>query len=206
MADGERYYRAAALAEGLQRERAERQAAGAGEHDRLQATFLTGLRSHTDGAVFQWLFVVSAVSPTPISGRERSFGSSRGLSVGPQVNAYRGHIAAAQSAGVPFVISEGNTASCGGQAGVSDTLASALWSLDFLPTLSKAGAVRMNFHGGPAGPYPPIAFQKNGERDRLQASVLAGLRSHTDGAVFQAACRLGRCTTVWYAQRIFRPR
>ena len=58
---------------------------------------------------------------------------------------------------------------CGGQAGVSDTVASALWSLDFLPTLSKAGAVRMNLHGGPGGPYPPIAFEKNGS---LQARPL----------------------------------
>ena len=67
------------------------------------------------------------------------------------------------------MIGEGNSASCGGQAGVSDTLTSALWSLDFLPTLSKAGARRMNFHGGPGGPYPPIAFLKDNE---LQARPL----------------------------------
>ena len=77
-----------------------------------------------------------------------------------KVDAYRNRINAALAAGVPFVIGEGNTASCGGQAGVSDTLAAAIWSLDFLPTLSKAGARRMNFHGGPGGPYPPIAFEK----------------------------------------------
>jgi hypothetical protein len=35
---------------------------------------------------------------------------------------------------------------------VSNTLTAALWSLDFLPTLSQAGCVRMNFHGGPGGP------------------------------------------------------
>jgi hypothetical protein len=75
-----------------------------------------------------------------------------------KVDAYRRHITASNSAGVPFVIGEGNTASCGGQQGVSDTLAAALWSLDFLPTLSKAGCHRMNFHGGPRGAYPPISF------------------------------------------------
>ena len=64
----------------------------------------------------------------------------------------------ANTAGVPFVIGEGNTASCGGQPGVSDSMAAALWSLDYLPRLSKGGAVRMNFHGGPGGSYPPIAF------------------------------------------------
>jgi len=46
---------------------------------------------------------------------------------------YRAHINASLATGVPFVIGEGNTASCGGQKGVSDTLASAIWALDFLP-------------------------------------------------------------------------
>ena len=68
----------------------------------------------------------------------------------------------ANAAGVPFVVGEGNSASCGGQPGVSDTMASALWSLDYLPRLSQGGAVRMNFHGGPGGSYPPIAFGKDG--------------------------------------------
>ena len=75
-----------------------------------------------------------------------------------KIDAYRRYITKSNSLGVPFVIGEGNTASCGGQKGVSDTLAAALWSLDFLPTLSKAGCHRMNFHGGPGGAYPPISF------------------------------------------------
>jgi hypothetical protein len=55
--------------------------------------------------------------------------------------------------GPPFVIGEGNSASCGGQNGVSNTFASALWAIDFLPALSKTGIRGMNFHGGPHGPY-----------------------------------------------------
>ena len=37
----------------------------------------------------------------------------------------------------------------GGWANVSDVFISALWVLDWLPQISKAGAVRQNFHGGP---------------------------------------------------------
>eukprot|EP01046_Picozoa_sp_COSAG06_P005821 COSAG06_NODE_263_length_18879_cov_71.911555_22_plen_40_part_00 len=32
---------------------------------------------------------------------------------------------------------------------MSDVFVSALWALDWLPEISKAGAVRQNFHGGP---------------------------------------------------------
>lgn len=56
------------------------------------------------------------------------------------------------SPGPTFVIGEGNSASCGGQSGVSDTFASTLWVMDFLPSLSKVGVRSMNFHGGPGGP------------------------------------------------------
>jgi hypothetical protein len=110
-------------------------------------------------------YATSTCSGTPVSADELlSDEASRG-----KVDAYRGHINASIAAGVPFVIGEGNSASCGGQPGVSDTLSSALWSLDFLPTLSKAGARRMNFHGGPGGSYPPIAFLSDGQ---LQARPL----------------------------------
>jgi hypothetical protein len=51
---------------------------------------------------------------------------------------------------------------CGGFAGVSDTFASALWALDFLPSLSKRGVERFNFHGGPSVLYTPIGFGVDG--------------------------------------------
>lgn len=46
----------------------------------------------------------------------------------------------AASEQVPFVIGEGNSVACGGQPGVSDTFASTLWVLDWLPSISKIGA------------------------------------------------------------------
>lgn len=65
------------------------------------------------------------------------------------------------NAPIPFVVGEGNSASCGGMPGVSDTMTSALWALDFLPGVSKAGGQAMNFHGGPEGPYAAIAFNSS---------------------------------------------
>ena len=70
---------------------------------------------------------------------------------------YEGIAAAIESAGLPFVVGEGNTESAGGWHGMSDTVASALWAVDWLPEISKRGAVRENLHGGPGGFYPPIA-------------------------------------------------
>jgi hypothetical protein len=60
--------------------------------------------------------------------------------------------------GLPFNVGEGNTISCGGQSGVSDVFAAALWALDLLPSLSAIGVSRFNFHGCTQGPYTPIAY------------------------------------------------
>ena len=69
---------------------------------------------------------------------------------------YLSFAADAAVAAVPLVIGEGNTESGGGWANASDVFVSALWALDWLPEISKAGAVRQNFHGGPDGWYCDI--------------------------------------------------
>jgi hypothetical protein len=62
------------------------------------------------------------------------------------------HIKAARDAGVQFRMSEVNTVSCGGAAGVSDTYAAALWAADFALQMAAAGADGVDFHcGGLAG-------------------------------------------------------
>ncbi len=48
--------------------------------------------------------------------------------------------------GVPVVINESNSTACGGQAGVSDTYATSLWSLDYLLEAAQNGVSRINFH------------------------------------------------------------
>lgn len=70
-----------------------------------------------------------------------------------QANMVRGWVQQAQQLGVPFNIGESNSASCGGQKGVSNTLAAALWSLDYLFAMAAVNVSRVNFHGGGSGPY-----------------------------------------------------
>lgn len=68
-------------------------------------------------------------------------------------------VALAEAKGVPFVVGESNSVSCGGGAGVSNTFASSLWVPHFLAELSKGGVERVNIHGGPLEIYAPIRFK-----------------------------------------------
>jgi hypothetical protein len=54
-------------------------------------------------------------------------------------------------------MSEGNSCWNGGQPGVSDTLASALWVVDMMLEFASAGCAGVNLHGGGSGFYTPIA-------------------------------------------------
>ena len=58
----------------------------------------------------------------------------------------------AQGDGVPIRVAEMNSVSCGGEAGVSDTFASALWSVDALFALANVGIDGVNLHSTPAVP------------------------------------------------------
>jgi len=64
---------------------------------------------------------------------------------------------ASKAAKLPFRMSEGNSCWNGGQQGVSDTLASALWVADVMLQFAAAGCVGVNMHGGGNGYYTPIA-------------------------------------------------
>jgi hypothetical protein len=55
-------------------------------------------------------------------------------------------IALAHGAGYPFRLTELNSVTCGGVAGVSDTFATALWAPDALFELARAGADGVNVH------------------------------------------------------------
>jgi hypothetical protein len=56
--------------------------------------------------------------------------------------------AASESSGIPYRICETNSFSGGGKPGVSDTLAAALWVLDFMFTLASAGCAGVNMETG----------------------------------------------------------
>jgi hypothetical protein len=63
---------------------------------------------------------------------------------------------AAHAAGLPYRMCEGNSCWNGGQEGVSDTLASALWGVDAMLHFAQCGAIGVNLHGGGMGHYAPI--------------------------------------------------
>jgi hypothetical protein len=64
--------------------------------------------------------------------------------------------ASAAAAGVPFVVGEGNSASCGGVKGTSDVFGASLWALDTLLSLAMLNTTMYNMHGGPHNAYSPI--------------------------------------------------
>lgn len=57
------------------------------------------------------------------------------------------------SVNVPFLLGEANSASCGGQKGVSNAMASALWAVDFMMAMAQTNVSRINFHGGGNAQY-----------------------------------------------------
>ena len=60
---------------------------------------------------------------------------------------------------LPLRVDETNDVSCGGEPGVSNTFASALWASDFIARAMAAGVAGINFHGNVANPlgYSPLA-------------------------------------------------
>jgi hypothetical protein len=70
---------------------------------------------------------------------------------------------------VPLRIDEMNTVSCGGNAGVSGTFASALWALDTLFGMARAGVDGVNIDSHPGAQEALFSFQR--VRGRWAASV-----------------------------------
>jgi len=64
-------------------------------------------------------------------------------------------VADARAAGLPAVISEANSASCGGLAGVSNTPAAAVWAARFVLSALKTGFREVRFHSS-GEPYDPF--------------------------------------------------
>lgn len=67
----------------------------------------------------------------------------------------------ADSINIPFRMGECNSFYNGGQWGVSDAYASALWALDYMYKLAYDGCAGVNFHGGLSGPYTVISKKNN---------------------------------------------
>jgi hypothetical protein len=66
-------------------------------------------------------------------------------------------VTAAHDAGISYRMCEGNSCWNGGQPGVSETLASALWVVEMMMKCASHGCSGVNLHGGGNGIYTPIA-------------------------------------------------
>jgi len=80
----------------------------------------------------------------------------------------------ANAAGVPAILSEANSASCGGEEGVSDTPAAAVWAVRYVLAALKTGFREVRFHFS-NGSYDPFVMRGGRVFDRPLESALAAL-------------------------------
>lgn len=91
--------------------------------------------------------------------------ASRNLLVG-----VRSYIARAHGAGARFVLDEVGPDSCGGNAGISNSMASALWAIDMLFAMDRAGVDAVDLHSLPG--TVNALFDITRHHGRWQARVL----------------------------------
>ena len=87
------------------------------------------------------------------AGRPLAHGPTAGSLLSRAVAALEGRqvarfMAAASGSGLPLRVDETNSVACGGQPGMSNTFASALWALDYSLIAASHGVAGLNFHGG----------------------------------------------------------
>ena len=79
----------------------------------------------------------------------------------------------ASAAHVPALISEANSASCGGEQGVSNSPAAAVWAVRYVLSALKTGFQEVRFHFS-GGPYDPFIVRGREVVDRpLQSALVA---------------------------------
>jgi len=85
-------------------------------------------------------------------------------------------VADARAAGVPAIISEANSVSCGGVAGVSDSPASAVWAVRFVLSALRTGFEQVRFHLS-GGSYDPFVLRGGEVVERPIESALVALNT-----------------------------
>jgi hypothetical protein len=83
-------------------------------------------------------------------------------------------VADANAAGVPAILSEANSVSCGGKSGVSDSPASAVWAVRFVLSALKIGLREVRFHFA-GGAYDPFVVRGQEVIDRPLDSAMVAL-------------------------------
>ncbi|KAJ9130923.1 DNA methylase N-6 adenine-specific conserved site [Pleurostoma richardsiae] len=95
------------------------------------------------------------------------------------VSQYVPQVAAADSAGIPLVLGETNSVSCGGRSGISDTFGAALWGVDYVLLAASIGIPELYMHIGGTSEYSsfvPTSFTSKNES--LSAGIRAGFYGH----------------------------
>jgi hypothetical protein len=80
----------------------------------------------------------------------------------------------ANAAGVPAILSEANSVSCGGKTGVSDSPASAVWAVRFVLSALKTGLREVRFHFA-GGAYDPFIVRGQEVIDRPLDTAMVAL-------------------------------
>ena len=83
-------------------------------------------------------------------------------------------VADADAARVPAIISEANSASCGGRAGVSDSPAAAVWAVGYVLDALETGFQEVRFHFSD-GAYDPFLVEDGAVLNRPLESALVAL-------------------------------
>jgi hypothetical protein len=75
-----------------------------------------------------------------------------------EVGSLRRYMTIAELGETPFRLDETNSVSCGGEPGISNTFASALWAVSYLTEAMGVGVAGINFQGNPTncGGYTPL--------------------------------------------------
>jgi hypothetical protein len=100
-------------------------------------------------------------------------------------------VADGRAAGVPAVISEANSVSCGGKSGVSDSSASAVWALRFVLAAVETGFAEVSFHLS-GNPYDPF-YMRGGEvvRRPIEGALVALQQWLTPGTTLRSLRPVG---------------
>ena len=112
-------------------------------------------------------------------------------------------IATAHARGFPLRADELNSVSCGGARGVSDTFASALWVLDTLFNMARAGVDGVNIHTFHKAIYEPFAVSERAGRWSAQVKPMYyGLLMFSEAAppgarLLPAAYRAPATLRIW---------
>jgi hypothetical protein len=105
--------------------------------------------------------------------------------------------------GLPFRIEETNSIYLEGQPGVSDTFASALWGLELMFQVAKAGGAGVNFHAGDPKAYTPIGPSESGRHAArpLYYGMLMFKEATQKAALVPASFAAPRQNVVAYATK-----